>query len=716
MAQTQPPPRKRRVLRTLLIVLAAVILLPVLAVVSLVTLFDADAAKPRIIAAVREATGRELVIAGPIRLVLALHPSVALTDVTLSNPPGFSRPQMATLKRLDLQLALLPLLSRRIEVDRLVFKGADILLETDAKGQGNWQLAPSPAATPSTVPSQPQLSSARTSGAFRIDKVVVEDSRIAYRGAGMAAPEVLAIRNLTLTANGSDQPFKVVMAADALGAPFTLSGNVGPLAALLGNAGHPVTLDLAVATEGASMLLAGSIADPVRLAGVDLRVKAAIPDLAALSGLARTKLPALRGISVDGKLADLAGKPGLSTGFRLHDLRVAFAQGQFDGEVTLAPGSSPLLHGKLQVARIDADALLAAAPIGSPPAGSATSPTQGPSPDPGAATPAPEPPRLIPDREWPLGMLRVADADLTLAIGEVIRGGIVYRDIAGHVLLRSGALRLDPFSAILPGGPAQFTLSVDAAKPTPPVAITISAPSLSLAPLLTAFRLPSYGQGNLWVNADLRGVGRSAHQLAATLDGSIGLSMENAQIDAKVLGDLLKGLNVLGNGKAGLIALRCLAVRMEARNGAATLRTLLLDTAPAHISGSGGLNLGQETLAIRAQTTIRMGDTAIAAPIEIGGTFLAPRLKVDTAAPLAGLAAGAAGNNPFGIIIGRLGLDQFAPGATGQSCANGLAIAHGETPPPEPAAGPQGQSPGAPPAQPAIKPPNPADLLRQLFR
>ena len=64
--------------------------------------------------------------------------------MSLANPPGFSRPQMATLKELDLKLALWPLLSKRVEIIRLDLVQPDILLERNAKGQPNWQFTPAP--------------------------------------------------------------------------------------------------------------------------------------------------------------------------------------------------------------------------------------------------------------------------------------------------------------------------------------------------------------------------------------------------------------------------------------------------------------------------------------------------------------------------------------------------------------------------------------------
>ena len=706
-----------RTRRILLIVLVAVILLPMLAVLALVGMFDPDIAKPRIVAAVEAATGRKLAINGPIRLVVGLHPSIELTDATLSNPAGFSRPSMAILKQLNLQLALLPLLQRQIEIDRLDIRGADILLELNTAGDGNWQFKPAAGPSPASPPNPLATPAATTNPpTIHIDKIETADGQIAYRNPRMAAPEAVVIKSLTLASGTADEQVHMSMAASADAVPFTLEGQIGPYGALFGGAGQPVKLDIQLAAAGAKISLAGNVADPVRLSGTDIRVNADIPDLAALPGLAQAGVPPLKGITAQTRLTDLAGNPGLLTGFVLHDLTLASPQLQLDGEIAVTRASPPLLQGSLHMARLDTSVLRSAHVVAPIPAAAGASPPPAPS-----APSRPAPKRLIPDQELPLGFLHAVDADLTITIGELVQDRLTLRDVAGKVALHKAALHLAPLTATIPGGPVKLTLSVDAAQPAAPVALTLSAPSLALGPLLAAFAQPAYAQGNLRMDADLHGTGRSPHQLAATLDGSIGLSMENAQIDSRILGNTLKGLDLLKNGQSGFTALRCLAARMDAHHGAGTLRALLLDTLPARLSGSGGLNLGDETLDVRLQTTIRVGPTGISAPLDIRGTFLSPQVKVDTAMPAPGGLPGAGVNAPFGIVIGKLGLDQLVSGGTGNSCAHELAIARGETPSPEPAAQGSVQQPSPSPlqlapSQPGVKPPKPADLLRQLLR
>src|SRR5258708_6026426 len=103
---------------------------------------------------VRQATGRELAI-GAIDIKLALLPTIVVSDVAIGNASWAKAPHLATAKRVEVQIALLPLLQRRYEVTRLVLGEPVIALESNARKQGNWQFervaparAPAPASTP----------------------------------------------------------------------------------------------------------------------------------------------------------------------------------------------------------------------------------------------------------------------------------------------------------------------------------------------------------------------------------------------------------------------------------------------------------------------------------------------------------------------------------------------------------------------------------------
>ena len=95
---------------------------------------------------VKAATGRDLAVRGGGRIAFSLHPKVVLSDVTLSNAPWASAPQMLTAQRVELEMALLPLLSRRFELIEFALVGPVIALESNAKGEKNWEFGPAPGA------------------------------------------------------------------------------------------------------------------------------------------------------------------------------------------------------------------------------------------------------------------------------------------------------------------------------------------------------------------------------------------------------------------------------------------------------------------------------------------------------------------------------------------------------------------------------------------
>ena len=65
---------------------------------------------------VKSATGRDLVVAGPVDLQISLTPSIDLQDLRFANASWGSRPEMVTLRRVELEVDLLALLGGDIVV------------------------------------------------------------------------------------------------------------------------------------------------------------------------------------------------------------------------------------------------------------------------------------------------------------------------------------------------------------------------------------------------------------------------------------------------------------------------------------------------------------------------------------------------------------------------------------------------------------------------
>lgn len=94
--------------------------------------------KPQIENAVEEAIGRKLVIAGDLSLGFSLVPTLVATQVTLSNAEGAKGPHMVKAELLRVKFGLLSLLGDRPDIRGVALKDADLWIETNRAGVGNW--------------------------------------------------------------------------------------------------------------------------------------------------------------------------------------------------------------------------------------------------------------------------------------------------------------------------------------------------------------------------------------------------------------------------------------------------------------------------------------------------------------------------------------------------------------------------------------------------
>lgn len=129
-------------MKTLLKILGGILGVLVLVIVaaSLYVKFFVDVAdvQQRVAKLVEERTGRSLAIQGEARLSVFPWLGAELDGVRLGNAPGFGETPMVETGRLQARVQLLPLLSRRVEMDTLVLEDARVALAVDAEGRNNW--------------------------------------------------------------------------------------------------------------------------------------------------------------------------------------------------------------------------------------------------------------------------------------------------------------------------------------------------------------------------------------------------------------------------------------------------------------------------------------------------------------------------------------------------------------------------------------------------
>ncbi|MGM1053951.1 MAG: AsmA family protein [Pseudomonadota bacterium] len=131
----------RRLLSILLSAVGIVAVLAVAAVVYVTTFFDPEDLKPRLIEVVREQSGLELALEGP--LTWSFYPRLGVgvekADAWLPEQSVSEDESFVAFRRAEVSLAFAPLLRGEIAIDGMTLEGMRLNLERDEAGRGNWE-------------------------------------------------------------------------------------------------------------------------------------------------------------------------------------------------------------------------------------------------------------------------------------------------------------------------------------------------------------------------------------------------------------------------------------------------------------------------------------------------------------------------------------------------------------------------------------------------
>jgi uncharacterized protein involved in outer membrane biogenesis len=527
---------------------------------------------------VKAATGRDFG-ARRIRISASLTPRIVLDGVTLGNAPWAVAPQMVTAKAVELEVALIPLLQRRLEVRRLVLTEPAIALESDASGRGNWELGPASAAD--SAPSAARTD-APSLAALGVNDVVVNGGSIAYRAGTSATTTVVVIERLALSASDAHSP----IAVDARGVvdqlPIALAGKLPSADALWRRQG----------------------ALPVQLEGEVAGRKA------ALKG----------SIRADGR------------GVAFEELDVAYGANRVTGRFAIAPGAiRPVFDATLDAATLTVAEL---PPIGAP-AATATQSAK-------SAAPASRAPHVFADDAASLASLHGADGKAALRIGRrVLRDGRTLERIETHFTLRDGRLDVSRLTVSVFGGTATAQLKVDAANErAAAIALKLDATGLELPALLAAAGIERNvrgGRTNVALDVSMRGA--SPRQWVSSLNGSALASIGAATLgnDKASTTTPLDRLAELVNPFRAVdttTELQCAVARLPLKDGVARFeRGIGIETKKIGVLASGTLDFRNETMDVALRPHARSGVSLdlvrLADLVRLRGTCAAPSVAVD---------------------------------------------------------------------------------------
>lgn len=531
-------------MKKLLIGLAVVIVVIIAAVITVPMLISVDTYKGKIVALVKEQTGRDLRIDGPVHF--SLLPSLALeaNDVALSNPAGSSSPSMVRLKTLAVKLSLFPLLHGAIEVDQFKLVEPAIALEVDKEGRPNWAFSAPTKPVAQPAPTAPQPASGGSGlPAISLGEVSIVNGQLSYLDQRSGEKRLLSDVNMQLSLPNLAGPFNAKGSATWNGEKVALTVAVARPGALQAGGASPVTLSLA--------------ATPISF---DFQGDATGATLGKLSGSTSLSVPSVRGLakwvgvafdppgtgfgrlSIKGKIDVASGKTAFT------DATIVFDAINAAGSLTLDPrGARPHLSGQLDIDTLDANPYL-------PPEQGTTSAAPA---SPGAApAPGPRSEQAAKSSGWSdapidLSGLKAADAEFDLSAKSIRYRKIEIGKSALALHLKDGKFEADLTEMALYQGKGQGKVVADGSGATPAVAAQFNLGAVAIQPLLRDAAGFERLTGTGGFVLDVAGHGRSQRDIVGSLNGKGDLNLSNGKIEGVNLVAFMKNLASTVTGGQG---------------------------------------------------------------------------------------------------------------------------------------------------------------------
>ncbi|HEY4163092.1 MAG TPA: AsmA family protein [Dongiaceae bacterium] len=590
------------------------------AMLAIIHSIDFNAYKDLIAQQVQAATGRQLVLAGDVHVGLSLTPSLEVQQVSFRNADWGSEPQMLKFDRLEADVALLPLLASEIRIKRLRLVGADILLETDKNGQGNWVMGNGNSAGSAPLP--------------EIGETTIENAKLRFHNGVTGRTHDLMVDKLVVSPNGSNT-LTLAFNGQADAVPVALNGTIGTLADFVHG---PLPVNLTGKIGGGDASIKGQVADPASVKGIAFDLSMSGKSLSDLNGLTGATLPASAPYQVQSKLLDQNGA------YEFDGLSGRVGGSDFTGKIELDPTKAPLaVNVNLASSHLDV------ADFGFHPDAQRSKVVAD------GHVFSPEP--------WPLTALRAVNGTFRINAQQAVIGSIKLDNLAGDMSLDSGHLKITSLTAGLGEGTLGVAANIDGASDPGAVQARVKASNVDGAPLFDALGLGgALTAGRVNVEAALQGPGSSLRDLMAKLNGGIYLEMGQGAIRndfAKLMFADVFQLVTFG-GTADTARVNCMVTQFDAVDGIAAAKSIVLDTPGVTIVGSGDINLRDETLALHFDSNSKQVNLAnLAVPINVQGTLSRPSVVPDALGAVgntADFAARAANTATFGVLSSLTGV------------------------------------------------------------
>ena len=616
--------------------IVVVIVLIVAAIGVISATFDPNEYKPRLVQIVQERYARTLAIDGPISLTFFPRLGASISKVSLSE--ARSTNNFAKVGAAHVSVALLPLLSRHVVVDRIELRDVEANLVKRKDGSTNFDdlagpAKPAAASTPSTPSTERDAASAPVG--IDIDGVRIANLAIGWKDEASKTDIRLLEVNLELGRIASGATGKLAFAARAEGkqpkldARLQIAGTYRlALETIPGRKVEFPELNITVAMKEADLAVQGTLG-----AAIVVELDANTIALAKIASEIAATGPAIPNgslkIVTNGSANLHWEKRTLAT-----DLTVKFDESTARINLSLADYAKPDSRFKLEIDRLNVDRYTGKdKPAAVKPEASKPAPGSAAKGD-GA------------DTQIDLSALKAVNGAGSIQIGSLVAANIKSEKLEVTLKATGGDIHLDPIKAQLYSGSIAGAIDVDARSNK--FVIRQRLNNVAVGPLLRDAAAVEMLDGRGSVGIDVTTTGRTVGELKRALHGKAELNLQDGAVKGLNLADIARRARALRAGDPNSAAASSadktdfseLTASFIIRNGIAENDDLSMKSPFVRVTGAGRIDIPAGTIdylakpALAATTAGQGGRSveevrAITIPVKIAGPFDQLRYSIE---------------------------------------------------------------------------------------
>lgn len=583
---------------------------------ALMQFISVDKVKSQVVESVKKATGRDISFDAMQPAIFFPNVGLRLRNVKFSNVSWAHDKNMLELDELDLHLALKPLLSKQVQVAKLILKKPVIHLETSGEGKGNWEFPKAAKEKGEEKESAEPSTGGKMASGFKFKFGVMQISGgglLTFRDGKKGTVAKLDGLNANLTWPEFESALQMDGEFNYKGKRVNLLVNLEkPLAFSEGKTSGG---DFQVKGDGFTFKVDGNFASAgTMLSG---KVDVSLPVLSDFAGWlegGKTKLPFE-------KCSFTSAAVATENAIKLNGIKLKLDDVSAAGDVSATLGGKPNITAKLSLNKLNLDRFMEAS--------KETAAVKG-----DKASSAPK------QQEWDdtpmnFGGLKTFDADFTLKTdGFSVKGA----DVGPSTLtaqLNNGVLHAKSSEAKMFSGTVSTDLTVNAAGPS--LGFKFNLSGVQAEPVLTTFANFKKLDGTAYMTADLTSSGNSQKAIINNLAGKGTFDFKNGSLKgidlanfAKLIQNRLQDMNI-GEGKTEFVDM---GGTYTVTKGIAHNEDLKMRGPLVQATGSGDINLPEKFIKYRVIPVLTASSAVenakgLKVPVDIKGPFSNIKVKPD---------------------------------------------------------------------------------------